>query len=637
MCGIAGQARADGAHVAEDLIVRMCAAQEHRGPDSRGVHIEGPVGLGIQRLRVIDLDTGDQPVYNEDGSVAVVLNGEIYNYGELRGDLLRSGHTLTTNGDTEVIAHLYEEHGPSCLSRLDGMFCFALWDRRHQRLFIARDRVGKKPLFYSLRQGVLSFASELQALLQDHEVPREFSHEAIDAYLTYGYVPAPLSAFRGVRKLPPAHYLAFQDGALTVKRYWQLDYSAKLRVDDTRDLDERILASLRSAVAKRLVADVPLGAFLSGGVDSSAVVATMAELSAEPVRTFSIGFPDDDFDELPQARLIADRFSTDHHELVVEPDAIEILPKLVRHYGEPFGDHSALPCFYLAQLAREHVTVALNGDGGDEGFAGYQRYTSNLLAARFERLPAQLRGVIAAAAGSGGSRVGPRALPSRVRRFVGRLGGDRYQRYLRQVSVFDSRERRALYTPEFGGHIPAEGSAEQLMLGAWREASGSGLLDQMLEVDTTVYLPGDLLPKIDVATMAYSLEARSPLLDHELLELAASIPPEQKAAATRRKVALRRAMRGRVPDEILDGRKQGFQLPVSRWLRTDLAPFAREVLLDRQCAERGWIQQRAVVELIDQHVAGFADHGRRIWSLLVLELWADSLADEAAQPRLSVA
>jgi asparagine synthase (glutamine-hydrolysing) len=634
MCGIAGQVRADGAAVEEDVIARMCAAQEHRGPDSRGLHVSGPVGLGIQRLRVIDLDTGDQPIYNEDGSIAVVLNGEIYNYAELREELLRAGHTLTTNGDTEVIAHLYEEHGTECVSRLQGMFCFALWDSRRRRLFLARDRVGKKPLFYSFRAGSLSFASELRALIQDPDVPREVDREAIDAYLAYGYVPAPMSAFRGVKKLPPAHRLVFQEGALTIERYWQLDYSTKRAVSDVRELDEQIRASLRTAVARRLVADVPVGAFLSGGIDSSAVVATMAEQSPEPVKTFSIGFADDAVNELPRARLIADRFSTDHHELVVQPNAIELLPKLVRHYGEPFGDHSALPCFYLAELAREHVTVALNGDGGDESFAGYQRYTSNMLAARLDRLPASLRRTIAAAGAKVGESPDPRAWRSRAHRFAARLAAEKHERYLRQVSVFDGDERQALYTSEFAASA-ATADADGVLLGPWQEAGGTALLDQLLEIDATVYLPGDLLPKIDIATMAYSLEARSPLLDHELMELAASLPPEQKAHGVQRKIALRRALRDMLPEAVLDGPKQGFELPVARWLRTDLAPFTREVLLDRESADRGWTEPGAVAALIDQHVAGTADHGRKLWALLMLELWAQSAT--GATPELFAA
>jgi len=631
MCGIAGQVRSDGLPVEAHLIAQMCAAQEHRGPDQRGLHLDGRAGLGIQRLRVIDLETGDQPVGNEDGSVVVVLNGEIYNYAELRRELSRAGHRLSTSGDTEVIAHLYEEHGVDCLERLQGMFSFALWDSRLHRLFLARDRIGKKPLYYSFRGGVLSFASELRALLQDPEVPREVEPEAIDAYLAYGYVPAPGSIFRGVSKLPPAHRLVYQEGSLAIERYWRLDYAAKRRVVDPQELHEQIRASLRTAVRRRLVADVPVGAFLSGGIDSSAVVAAMAEQSPRPVKTFSIGFPEEAFDELPRARLIAERFSTDHHELVVEPDAIEMLPRLVRHYGEPFGDHSALPCFYLAELAREHVTVALNGDGGDESFAGYQRYSSNLLAARLEGLPAGLRRAIGAAGSLAGSPSDPRALRSRAQRFAGRLRGDRRERYLSQVSVFDAAQRAALYTPEFADRV-APSAADAVLLGPWREASGAELLDQLLEVDATVYLPGDLLAKIDVATMAFSLEARSPLLDHELMELAASIPPAYKANGMQRKIALRGALRGWVPDAVLDGPKQGFELPVARWLRGDLAPFAREVLLDRESAERGWLRPAAIEALLDEHCDGRADHGRGLWALLALELWAQSVAVSQPQP-----
>ena len=634
MCGVAGQVRCGGAPVEESVIARMCAAQEHRGPDSRGLHVAGPVGLGVQRLRVIDLDTGDQPVYNEDGSVVVVLNGEIYNYAELRRELQRAGHRLTTKGDTEVIAHLYEEHGVECLSRLRGMFCFALWDERRRRLFLARDRVGKKPLFYSFRGGELSFASELNALLQDPGVPREIDCEAIDAYLAYGYVPAPMSVFQGVRKLPPAHRLIYQDGAIATERYWRLDYSVKRPVGDLRELHEEIRACLRTSVARRLVADVPVGAFLSGGIDSSAVVAAMAEQSHQPVKTFSIGFADEAVNELPRARLIADRFSTDHRELIVNPDAVELLPKLARQYGEPFGDHSALPCFYLAELAREHVTVALNGDGGDESFAGYQRYTSNLLAARLELLPASLRRAIATAGARAGGGSDGGAWRERALRFASRLGGDRQQRYLHQAQIFAGDERRSLYTPEFAG-MTAAPTADEVLLEPWRDASGTELLDQLLEVDATVYLPDDLLAKIDIATMAFSLEARSPLLDHEFMELAASIPVAQKASGVQRKIALRGALRGWVPDAILDGPKRGFELPVASWMRTDLAPFTREVLLDREGAERGWTQPEAVATLIDQHVAGTADHSRKLWSLLVLELWAQSRSSTA--PELAAA
>jgi asparagine synthase (glutamine-hydrolysing) len=631
MCGIAGQVRDGGAPVERALVERMCAAQAHRGPDSLGLHSGPGVGLGIQRLRIIDLDTGDQPIYNEDRSVAVVLNGEIYNYRELRADLERRGHRFATQGDTEVIAHLYEEEGERCVHLLDGMFGFALWDVRRRQLLIARDRVGKKPLYYCERGGTLSFASELGALMQDPEIPRELDHQALDAYLAYGYVPAPRSAYAAVRKLPPAHTLVRRDGRTRIERYWRLDYGVKQRFASTGDMHEAILDTLDRAVRKRMVADVPVGAFLSGGVDSAAVVSSMAAASAEPIKTFSIGFDAEGFNELPRARRVAELFGTDHHELVVSPDAIDILPQIVRHYGEPFADHSAIACFHLARMAREHVTVALNGDGGDESFAGYQRYTSNLFLHRLDVLPAAARRALAAAAarlpGSGSSR----ALHNKLRRMGMAAGRDVAGRYITQLAVFDAERRRALYTPEYAAFIGPSAS-DDVVLDPWLRASGGELLDQYLEIDVQTYLPGDLLAKIDIATMAYSLEGRSPLLDPELMQLAASLDPKHKVRGLQRKVALRGALRGRLPDEVLDGPKRGFELPLQRWFRDDLGGFARDVLLDRETVQRRCFEPAAVASMLDEHTAGSADHGRRIWALLLLELWERQAGTPA--PRL---
>jgi asparagine synthase (glutamine-hydrolysing) len=389
MCGITGQVRRDGHAVDRATIERMCAAMEHRGPDARGLHVTSQVALGIQRLRVIDLEGGDQPIYNEDGSVVVVLNGEIYNYRELREQLRRRGHRFATAGDTEVIVHLYEEMGPRCVEALHGMFGFALWDESERRLVLARDRVGKKPLYYSDRQAAFSFASELTALMQDPEIPRDQDPAALDAYLAYRWVPSPASAFAAARKLPAATYLVLDERGVRRERYWQLDFSNKRQFSSVVERNEEIRSQIRGAVRRRMIADVPLGAFLSGGVDSSIVVAAMAEQSTEPVRTFSIGFTSDEYNELPQARLVASRFGTDHHEYVVDPDAIEILPRIVRHYGEPFADSSAVPSFYVAEMARREVTVALNGDGGDETFAGYARYAANAAAEWQDREPRQ--------------------------------------------------------------------------------------------------------------------------------------------------------------------------------------------------------------------------------------------------------
>jgi asparagine synthase (glutamine-hydrolysing) len=620
MCGIAGIARVSGAPVEREILERMCEAQAHRGPDARGLYVDGGVGLGIQRLRVIDLVTGDQPVFNEDRSVTVVLNGEIYNFQELRRRLSRKGHRFATEGDTEVIVHLYEELGPACVRELHGMFAFALWDRRRHQLVLARDRVGKKPLFYSERPGALSFASELRALMQDPEVPREIDHQALDAYLAYGWVPGPMSALAAVRKLMPASALVYRDGAAQIERYWRLDYSRKRASQPVQEVQEELRASIRRAVRRRMVADVPMGAFLSGGIDSSAVVAAMAENSSEPVKTFSIGFEDEQFNELPQARLIAREFSTDHHELIVRPDAVEMLPKVVRHHGEPFADHSALPCFYLARFAREHVTVALNGDGGDESFAGYHRHTINLALAELDRLPLVLRRAASAAARRARLGGDHGKLRSKLGRVAMTSGLDRESRYIAALSMFTAAERSRLYTPEYRAMLGPSRAAEPL-LEAWRSTTASDLLDQLLDLDVNTHLPDDLLAKMDIATMAYSLEGRSPLLDHELMELAASLPSGLKVARGRRKHILRSALRGWIPDEILDAPKRGFELPVTRWLRGDLRGYAREVLLDPGATSRGWCNEKEVRRLLDEHAAGTHDHGRGIWTLLMLELW----------------
>jgi asparagine synthase (glutamine-hydrolysing) len=625
MCGIVGQLRPPGRAVDRELIAGMCAGLEHRGPDARGIHCEDRAGLGIQRLRVIDLDTGDQPIYNEDRSVVVVLNGEIYNYRELRRDLQARGHTFSTRGDTETIVHLYEEYGAGCVEHLHGMFAFALWDRRREQLLLARDRVGKKPLVYSFRDGTLTFASELHALLQDREISRDVEHEALDGFLAYGYVPAPLTAIRGVHKLPPAHTMLVRNGRATLRRYWKLDYSAKLEGVGVHELGERIREALRTATRRRMVADVPLGAFLSGGIDSSAVVAAMAEASPEPIRTFSIGFDHQDFDELPHARRIAQQFGTVHEEFHVRADAIEILPKIIRHHGEPFADSSAIPSFYLAELTRRHVTVALNGDGGDESFAGYTRYVANALAHRLDRVPAALRHGIASVGARlpDGGEVSSRL--NKLRRLTSTLALDGPQRYGRYVSWFDAAQRHALYTPEFAATLSA--APDGVIRGPWETSSGASVVDKMLEVDVSTYLVDDLIAKVDIATMAHGLEARSPFLDHQLMELAASIPAEYKVRGREKKWILREALRGWLPDDILDRPKQGFSVPLSSWLRGDLRTWAADVLLDPATLTRGYFEANAVQALLDRHAAGADGEDKRIWALLMMELWHRDFVD----------
>lgn len=627
MCGIVGQARSDRAVCDQTTIERMCEAITHRGPDSRGVHVEPGVGLGIQRLRVIDLVDGDQPIFNEDGTVVVVLNGEIYNFRELREELRARGHVFSCGADTEVIVHLYEELGEACVERLHGMFALAIWDRTKAKLTVARDRLGKKPLFYALRDGVLSFASELEALRRSGQVSNAVDPDAIDAYLAYRYVPAPMTAYVDARKLPPAHRLVFQDGTARIERYWRLDFSAQASFGSDEEAIEALREQLRAAVRRRLVSDVPLGAFLSGGVDSGAVVAMMAEASSTPVKTFSIGF-ESELDERPLARLVAERFGTDHHEFVVEPNAIEILPKVIRHHGEPFADATSIPTFYLSEMARRHVTVALNGDGGDEAFGGYSRYQAGLLAARLQGVPEPARRAMAQLT----RRIPPsgqiNSWQMRARRLGDTVAMDPWERHFTYMTRLQGLDRDRLYSREFRARIDA-GRVRREFREQWDGGTARTTLDHMLEVDSLGYLSDDLLAKVDIATMACSLEARSPLLDHELMQFAASLPPRLKVTARGKKIALRTAMRGIVPDEILDAPKRGFQPPVAEWLRRDLRGFADDVLRDPRARDRGYFEPRAVEELLDAHATGTRDHSQAIWTLLVLELWHRELVDGA--------
>jgi asparagine synthase (glutamine-hydrolysing) len=631
MCGICGQVRWDGRDAEPALLERMCAAQRHRGPDSRGIHVDGGTGLGIQRLRIIDLATGDQPIFNEDGTVAVVLNGEIYNFRELRARLERRGHRFATKSDTEVIAHLYEEEGAGCVASLEGMFGLAIWDAKRRRLLLARDRVGKKPLFYALRDGVLSFASELGALMQDPEIPRDLDLDALDAYLALRWVPAPLCIFEAVRKLPPAGTLLLEQGRAKIERYWQLDYGAAPHARDEREVAAELREQLRRAVRRRMVSDVPLGAFLSGGVDSAGVVAAMAEESSRPVRTFSIGFADGRYDELARARLVAERFGTEHHELVVTPQAVEILPRIVRHYGEPFADSSAIPSFYLAEMARRDVTVALNGDGGDESFGGYSRYAANLLLDRAARLPAPARRSLATV----GRRLPPdgriesrRSRLGRLARYLELEAPQRHAAYLIQLA---QRERATLYARELRERLGAgPGAAERLLERRWANSSAKEPLDRMLDTDVGLFLPDDLLAKVDIATMAHSLEARSPLLDPELMQFAAALPARLKVRGGEKKVALRSALRGWVPDEVLDAPKQGFTIPLAEWLRGDLKDLAYDTLLDPRARDRGYFEPAAVRALLDRHSFGLEDRSQAIWTLLVFERWLREHVDGPA-------
>lgn len=629
MCGIAGILRLDGRSADGGRVERLCDRIAHRGPDGHGVHVDGPAALGQRRLSIIDLEGGRQPMSNEDGSIWLTFNGEIYNFRELRAELERRGHRFASSSDTEVIIHAYEEYGEDCLDRLRGMFAFALWDARRRRLFIARDRVGKKPLFHAEAGGSFVFASELQALLTHPGVPREADPDALDEYLTYGYVPAPRTAFRGVFKLPPAHSLMVEldgNGGLksrTLRRYWSLDYGTKLNLGE-EEAGERLLDVLIEAVRLRMVADVPLGALLSGGVDSSLVVALMSRLSDRPVKTFSIGFDDKAFDELPFARMVAERYGTDHHEMVVRPNALEILPTLVRHYGEPFADSSAVPSYYVSRLTRQHVTVALNGDGGDESFAGYDRYYAGGVADRYRKIPRPLRaGVIEPLAALIPASLPPRNRIGRAKRFLEAASRPAGERYLRWVSYFSESRKDGLYADDFRQSLRPDRVEGAWLLGLLDRARGLGYggLDAVLDADVQSYLPFDLLVKMDIATMANSLEARSPLLDHVVMEFAASLPESLKIRGASTKYLLRKVARPLLPAECLDRRKMGFGVPVGDWMRGDLRPLLFDVLLSPQAMARGLFRPEAVRRLVDEHLARSHDHTFRLWALLWLEFW----------------
>ena len=630
MCGIAGVV--GGLRTDRATLQRMTDALHHRGPDGEGSFWSESVGLAMRRLAIIDIAGGDQPIFNEDGSVCVVYNGEIYNFLDLRVELEAKGHTFETQSDTEVIVHAYEEYGAACIERLWGMFSIALWDSRKRLLLLARDRLGKKPLVYHHDEahGGLAFASELHALLLHPGVPREVDPRAIDDYLTYLYVPAPTTAYRHIQKLPPGHVLVWHDGHVRVSPYWQVRFGTKLPISEDEAV-EQFGALLRDAVRRRLIADVPLGAFLSGGMDSSSVVAEMAELSSTPVKTFSIGFGERDFDELFFARQVAQRFGTEHHEMIVEPRAVEILPTLVRHYGEPYADSSAVPSYYVSQMTRQHVTVALNGDGGDELLAGYERHWAARIAARYDTVPRFVRhGLIRPLIPLLPEPRQRRAFLRRAKRFMAAAHLPVLDRYLHWVGAYTPAQKSRLYSEDFLEVLHGHDSGDWLRQALAPEPNLDAV-DAVQRADTLMYLPFDCLTKIDIASMANSLEARSPLLDHRLVEFCASLPSSYKLRGRTSKWLLRRLMHDRLPQDILTRPKMGFGVPVGGWLRGELRPLLEETVLSSRALGRGYFRPTAVRALVDEHVSGSADRTPHVWALLMLELWFREFVD-ATEP-----
>ena len=617
MCGIAGIVRWDGRPVLEDDMRAMCRAMVHRGPDEEGVYLGAGVGLGMRRLSIIDLEGGQQPISNEDGSIWVVFNGEIYNHRELRRQLTRDGHAFRTASDTEAIVHLYEDLGPRAVERLRGMFAFALWDAPRRQLLLARDRLGIKPLYYAELDGGVVFASELKPILQRPDIGRELNWEAVGHLFTFLATPSSSSIVKGVRKLEPARFATATDGrGVRVERYWDVEFQP-----DEHSSEEELVEQLRELLVESVrlhqISDVPIGAFLSGGIDSSAVVATMAQLSSSRVKTFSIGFVEDDYSELAHARRVAKQFGTDHHELVLRPDVVQIAEDLAWYLDEPFGDTSAIPTYMVSKLASEHVTVVLTGDGGDELFAGYDKYVTEQRERQYDRVPATIRQALGA--------VG-RVMPDRVpgRRFLSHLALDGPRRYLDASTLFRTDELRKLFRDEAFRQIATHDPWTHALMELGRV--GSDWVAALQYCDLQTYLPLDILTKVDRMTMAHSIEARPPLLDHRVVEFAATVPARYRLRDGTTKYLLKRAMRGILPDGIIDRPKKGFAVPLARWLRGELAGFTRDVLLSDACRERGLFDTKHVERLIELHRSG-RDLDLQLWTLLSFELWCRRVLD----------
>ena len=638
MCGIAGLLYFDrNREVDPALLDRATDSVAHRGPDGRGTHLDRNLGLGHRRLAIIDTtDAAAQPFCNEDGTVWIVFNGEIYNFQEFTAGLEAKGHTFKSRSDTEVIVHLYEEHGARVVEHLRGMFALAIWDSRKRTLLLARDRVGEKPLYYRLTRDSLHFGSEIKAILEDRSVARTPDPVALDRYLTYGYVPGPLTAFKGISKLPPGHtLLVHEDGRSELSAYWKLSYGPKRAVEGEkaeRAVEEEIRTVLDEATQLRMISDVPLGAFLSGGVDSSAVVASMRRVAgSNNVRTFSIGFDEKDYDESDYAATVARHLSTTHEALTLRPpaDTRALLEKISWHYGEPFADSSCVPTFAVSELARARVTVALSGDGGDELFLGYGRYKATAFEQELESHP------LLAALGT--SRAGLWALQKLGKRELGNMLGHARTnllpgalRYLPKIEHFSPEKKREICTESFLRSVAHAGDARELVLQKIKASDGETLVEKVAHADFETYLPDDILVKVDVAAMACALETRPPLLDHVLAQLVAALPSRLKMAGTTTKAILKSALAPRLPQEILHRRKMGFGVPLEHWFRGSLAPLLEEILLSRRCLDRGVLEEKGVRRMLEEHKRG-TDWQYPLFNLLMLELWFRTWIDGAGE------
>jgi asparagine synthase (glutamine-hydrolysing) len=624
MCGICGIVHANSQHIDKDRLGKMNAALEHRGPDSEGFFTDRGIGLAMRRLKIIDLATGDQPISNENNKLWVILNGEIYNYMSLRKDLIKSGHSFKTDSDTECLLHLFEDHGTSLFQYLRGMFAFALWDKKEQRLLLARDRLGQKPLYYTLRNGSIYFSSELPSLLIGLDDKPDIDINAIDQYLSLQYIPNPYTPFQGIYKLPAAHFLIWHKGKATINRYWKLEHLPKL-TDSEDALIEQLQTRMREAVKLRMISDVPLGAHLSGGIDSSIIVSEMAQCSSVPVKTFSIGFEENHFSEIPYARTVADHFQTEHTEFILKyKDIPAALETIVNQIGEPLADPSVIPLYFLSKLTRKYVTVALNGDGGDESFAGYQRYWLDPWANLYQKFPGFLT--------QNGLPAIVNHIPDKSERPIGASFINGLKRLktvakvnssasiLRWSSYFSLEQKKKLWKSQFK-HLLITDQAERYLSLLFEGAYATHFLDRTLYTDISSYLPSNLLVKADRMTMAHSLEARSPFLDHKLVSWAASLPVKMKIRWLKGKYLLRKSYSKQLPKTVMSRGKQGFGIPISKWFRGPLLDWGQELLLNNGGVFDDWFEKSEIRKLFTEHKSGKYDHGKRIWALVVLNLW----------------
>jgi len=623
MCGICGilhydrEAKADN-----DEVRRMNEAIIHRGPDEDGFYINGRVGMAMRRLSIIDLTSGQQPIGNEDGTIWIVYNGEIYNFPELRRDLESKGHHFRTNSDTEAVVHAYEEYGVDCPAKLNGMFAFSIWDTRRQRLFIARDRLGKKPLYYYNDGKRLVYGSELKALLQARDIPRRVSLPALDLYLTYEYVPAPYTIFENIYKLPAGHSLSVEaNGKVDIRQYWELRFNENGYHE--QDLEKKLAALLQDAVKIRLMSDVPLGAFLSGGIDSSIVVGLMAKVMDQPVKTFSIGFEDSTYNELHYARQIAKLFKTEHREFIIKPNALELTEKLVHHLDEPLGDFSIFPTYLVSKMARDYVTVVLSGDGGDELFGGYDTYVADLTYQRYRKVPAFLRkGIVEPAVSILPPTEKKKGLVNKARRFLEGAKHPEDLRHVRWMIFLSAAEKHELYGEALKGWRDNQ-AAYGYIRNFFAQANSNDEGNRQSFVDIKTYLADDIMVKVDRMSMATSLEARAPFLDYRVAELAATIPSGLKIHGTTTKYILKKAMADLLPHEILHRGKEGFSIPIKNWLRNELKPVMLDVLSSDNIKRDGFFNDGYVQSLIKEHLDGVENHSHRLWALMVFGIWRD--------------